>query len=389
MSNTPPPDGNEPPWYGSYELMFILTIVSLILAVFALYPIIQSIRTGVEPSPSMKYFMALASVFVVFFLAWCGYQFTRNRHLANSISLHRRDAQASATRAKKLETDLEQERELRKIILLDRDRHYRTSVELFRNFARRRAAHSVGLYGLSRSILSSAEPVPEPEVVSSARALEKTALQDFCTYVSQIFSHLKGRQCCANIKVIFDTQDAAPMTLAFTEFGLKRGSIPESRIGYFTVARCYTSAHDGRTMGTAIPRRMVMENIILRELLDGTKDHFKENDMANRIKQWREKVVSGETRDFKFPDEEATKYYNALIIQPLVVSQKVERTAGEKLHVEHVEQFIGFLLIDSKGEGVEFDDVDLTVAEEFAQGVISMAYEYFSYVRQLKSTRRQ
>lgn len=367
-------------WFASHNFLTWLTVLSFVLGIIAILPLIGMIFSD-DVSRSVAFVLSVCVTLLVVVLLWAVTELRRNHRLKMEAKRDRAAHLAKIQEMREGRSVLERELRLQSELNRTKASIQQSIANIFRDIARRRAMHSTALYSLQAAILSL--PIVDKKTFYPSWEQQQRFLEAYCSLSSQLFTTIKGAQCCTNIKVVWDaTLWPEFRDLPFTEFGIDRSAVDAGKVAYKTVSRCLISSSNGRASGEQSERRELPENIILRRIFRGRYQHFISNDISADVDDWRERVRNREYGPFKFPDLETDKYYKSLLIVPLQIDVLGESSSEESSKKYH--RFIGFLSIDAMDEGVQFDtNLDLVLASQIAFDLTSSFFEYFRCLRHL------
>jgi hypothetical protein len=367
-------------FYATPAFVGWMAIISATLGIIGLFPIFYDVFFNQHSVPATV-ILSVCFTLLVVVVAWASNELRKNHRLeqrslelTKAIQQHALESHASET---ELKVRIEQEVEI--------NRSHRTRElflsGLFRDIARSRAEHSANLYALQSSILST--PSPSKIMFEKAWSQQLTFLDDYCGFVSRLFTTTKGVQCCANVKVIWDSRVASAFEdVLNTEFGCDSSIVPIEHVAYQTLSRCQASRNSDRAVGEQDEPRMMPENVVFRGIYRKKISRFISDDIIEDVRKWR---LNPAVDAFQFPDEETP--YSKFLSVPIYVEG--QRTRNNSIYIEKFYRLIGYLSVDNESIDTKFDTtVDLAMSAQMAFDIASSFYEYFRCVKHLESRLR-
>jgi hypothetical protein len=360
-------------------------VIALVLSVLGVVPIYVSYFGGVKIDGSLELVSIITGTLLVLFVIVASYMLWSNHRLINNAFTSKHAESKAYHEIETLKLQLAKETETREDLRRDRDRAALTLSEKFRELAQSRKSHSTYLYALQTLIHDTPDIDLAQSIFSSSWDRHRHFLHEYCTSVSSIFTAIEGRQCCASIKIAWDSSLHKFNDLRHTEYGVDPRTSPHL-VAYRTIARCYTSTHDFQRPIEESDDRIIAENIIYRRLYGKLITVFPSSDIQREITQWREQLARANPaqplRPFTFPDGDTP--YKSMLALPLFVNTEVTRSEGTRIRAKSLEFFLGVLSIDSK-DTVDFTALQHTkVGFQIADDIVSCCFEYFRCVKHLE-----
>jgi hypothetical protein len=383
---TPPPhsaDEGDTTWFSSSSFVGWSTILGLLTTYVTLYGFLYTIFTKQEPD-NVKITIILAAVATLGLSVASIFELRRNYRLKSAVAQHVQLEALNASERHRLESDIREQHDLRIELLRSRDQKEVFIGELFRDLARARATHSLMLYALQEMLFASR--YSKEAFFEKSWERQRAFLDEYCTTASRLFTTLKGKQCCVNVKIVWDFSSGSTLNDSIQSvLGIDPKTLTAARAVYQTIARCFISRNDSRLVGDPdrIERRSVQDNMIFRKLFSGGMIHFISNNIRADREKWLREASAGQESLFSYPDDATTAYYTKIMVVPIAASMDAN-IQGFALP-NRTERLIGFLSLDTLDTSIEFDKLlDLALITQIAFDIASSFCEYLKCIRCLQ-----